>query len=209
MTGWTRTLNLDGTWARKGLSHVSVKRRQVCFADSKLECDAFLRAEFDDDVVIYKPQPISFSLVVKGRKVRYTPDILFQYMSVSYRLMEVKPDEKAAQESFMEGFEYRRWYAKKKWGIDLKLLRESEIRIGSSIDNYERLYYYRVFSNPEPVSRHKLLRRFGRHCSFRDFKEGMHGWSTGSALPFMSLAWKQYVFDDTLKLADDTDLEFR
>lgn len=209
MAGMTRTLNFDGTWARKGLSHVSVKRRQVCFADSKLELDAFLQAEFDDEITLFKPQPISFSPVINGRKLRYTPDILFHHRAFGYCLKEVKPDDKAEKETFLEDFAFRQWHAKRNWQIDMTLLKESEIRIGSTIENYERLYYYRVFSSPDPVPKRKLKTLFGNRCSFHDLKDGMQRLTKDPALPFQCLAWKQFLFEETMRLSDETELELR
>ncbi len=207
MTGLTRTLNFDGTWAKKGLSHVSVKRGQVCFAESRLELDAFLLAEFDDEIVNFKPQPISFTLTINRKKRRYTPDVLLQHATRGYFLKEVKQDEAAEQSRFIEDFEFKKWHAKRHWNIELSLLKESEIRVGSTIDNYKRLYYYRRYSLPGAISKRKLINRLGKTFTFCDLKNAVSKLSDDKALPYECIAWGQCQFDVTHLLNDNTQLE--
>lgn len=82
----------------------SVKNKAAMFCESELEVDALRLLEFAPSVARYVTQPKSFSWRYQGRELRYTPDILVQYINGIYEFVEVKPLVKAKNKVFTDKF---------------------------------------------------------------------------------------------------------
>lgn len=54
---------------------ISAKNRKTLHFESFLELTALLHFEFDSTIIFVDTQPLSITYLVKGRMVRYTPDI--------------------------------------------------------------------------------------------------------------------------------------
>ena len=69
----------------------SLKNQGVVVCESRLEADFCLWLEYDKDVVSYRPQPETVSLIVDDEAHWYTPDVLATSFTGATKMWEVKP----------------------------------------------------------------------------------------------------------------------
>lgn len=205
-----RKLQKNGSWGKNPVKFHSLKNNTICWAESILEKDAFLKAEFENIISRYSSQPMSFVQRINGKERRYTPDLQIKSITGEHTFIEVKPDNKAEEESFLENFKYWQWYIKRKWKADLIIWKESEIRVGDTIKNYEYLYHLLRYSNKNNLpSRKKIILNMGREFLFSDLKEFVNKRGYSDTAAFECVAWNMFDFDVTKKLQISTHLEVR
>lgn len=83
----------------------SKKNSDLMYCESHAEKGALLELEYDPQVLRYQTQPQSYEYRVKGRKRRYTPDILVKTVSNTFRYEEVKTKQGSEDLKFQEKFD--------------------------------------------------------------------------------------------------------
>ncbi|MBU2068779.1 MAG: Tn7 transposase TnsA N-terminal domain-containing protein [Gammaproteobacteria bacterium] len=128
---------------RPVIQFYSVKNRAGMYCDSHLEVDALRFLEFAPSVKRYVTQPKSFGWKYQKRKLRYTPDILVEYINGNYEFIEVKPLALTEESGFAKKFEalqanFSEWQER-----ELRLLTCSEIRHQDEHLRRHQLYPFR------------------------------------------------------------------
>ena len=134
---------------RPVIQFYSAKNRAAMYCDSDLEADGLCFLEFAPSVKRYVTQPKSFGWQYQKRKLRYTPDILVEFVNGNYEFIEVKPLALTEESEFAEKFEalqanFSEWQER-----ELRLMTCREIR---HQDEHLRRHQLYQFRKREPVT---------------------------------------------------------
>lgn len=138
---------------RPAIQFYSVKNRAAMFCESHLEVDALRFLEFAPSVKRYVTQPKSFEWHYQKRKLRYTPDILVEYVNGTYEFIEVKPLELTQKSGFAEKFETLRAKFNDGQETTLRLVTCRDIR---QQDEHIRRHQLYPFRKRDPVTADQL-----------------------------------------------------
>ena len=138
---------------RPSIKYYSRKAVSLNYCESILEMDGCLRLEFDDSVQRFLTQPFSLKLIINNRLVRYTPDILIEFVDGSYALVEVKPSKKIKEKKLASKLETIRNFCLNELGIPFHILTEKEIHQGKYIANLQQLYPFKDIKISEAFSK--------------------------------------------------------
>ena len=153
------TRKLDKTSRVKPtIAFYSRKNRAMMLCESRLEVDALLQLEFDDNVLKYVTQPCSVTYQNRNPPQRYTPDVLVAYRDGTYKFVEVKPFDKSIKPKFDAKFLRLQSYFLEEIGHPLGLITDKEIRVGKSAANLRLLYRF-IDVNADEKTMKKVLRK--------------------------------------------------
>lgn len=117
----------------------SLKNEGVIVCESRLEADFCLWLEYDRDVVSYRPQPETVSLIVDDKAYRYTPDVLAISFTGVEKIWEVKPHGVYRWPAYLRKMIVAEEYFAAQ-GRDFELVTDSVIRCQPSLRNLRWLY---------------------------------------------------------------------
>ncbi|MCO6413236.1 MAG: TnsA endonuclease N-terminal domain-containing protein [Thiogranum sp.] len=191
-------------WARQTINFFSKKNNRSIWCESHLERDAMLRLEFDDTVVGYNGQPISFVYRTQaGPEARYTPDLLIERVDGSFTFQEVKPAQYANCPEFRDKIARLRMHIRHRHNASLEVVTDVEIRVGEMIDNLNLLYRYKNLPAFQ-WSKYKVKQSFGRSCRFGEAKEFARKTGASPLLPYCLAADRALLFNYAQRLCDET-----
>jgi hypothetical protein len=148
------TRKLDKTSRVKPtIAFYSRKNRSMMLCESRLEADALLQLEFNDNVLRYVTQPCSVTYHNHDTPRRYTPDVLVAYRDGTYRFLEIKPYSKAEKDKFTAKLLTLQSYFLEEIGHPLELVTDKEIRVGKSAVNLRLLYRFLDVSIDEETTK--------------------------------------------------------
>lgn len=184
----------------------SIKNGRMLYAESRLERDALYHLEFDDSVVSYVTQPETFSYQLNGSDRVYTPDILAQYRDDRFEYIEVKPDKKTREDSFISKFGVLQQLFRQQLQTSLRLWKSSAIQISHRIPNYQRLYRYRHLTCPQSAYAQLISHYPDNTLSFRQLILHCQQLKLSDTTPLQLIAHQLYEFDLDRPLLPETSL---
>ncbi|MDT4844619.1 hypothetical protein FQZ97_785850 [compost metagenome] len=196
-----------GTWSKSIRYFYSIKNRTRFWCESLLERDAMLRLEFDAEVEAYKAQPMSFTYrTMNGRTARYTPDLLVKMKSDKVFVFREVKIGKRVDDALLEKMQWIRLHIKNVYGSNLEIVTDSEIRAGSSIDNFNILYpYKRICIDHADIQ--EIERNLPAEFSLLDLKDISRRLGHRDSMPFSLLAHGAFKFDESILLDDQTIIQ--
>jgi len=193
-----------GTWSKSIRYFYSMKNRTRFWCESLLERDALLQLEFDDGIEAYKAQPMSFTYKnINEKESRYTPDQLVKMKSdKSFIFREVKVGSRV-DELVREKVEWISQHIHRVYGSRLEIITDDQIRVGSSINNFNIIYPYKRIC-VERVKIHEVEKSLPYAFSFLELKEVSGYLKCRDSIPFALLAHGILKFDYSMPLNDQS-----
>lgn len=175
------------------------------FCESTTERDVLIDLEFDRCVLAYRTQPASFGYTIRGRKRRYTPDLLVLDRQTGFRYEEIKTPADSEAPKFQQRFAHLQWLFHKKLQVPL------ELRIGRApgtetrTANRRRLYGY--LQHPVDEAWLRVLPSAGTSIRYDEAVQRLvdSGGSAACVLALIAHGWLD--FDVFTPLAHHTVLE--
>lgn len=195
-----------GTWSKSIRYFYSMKNQTRFWCESLLERDALLLLEFDEDIEAYKAQPMSLTYRnASGRECRYTPDQLIKIKSSKkFVFREVKPSERVNNEIIAK-IELINQHIKKVYRTSLEIITSKEIRIGSRIENLNKLYSYRRV-NINPTDAEIVLSNLPMEFNYSELVTITKHYAIKDVMPLALIAHGLLSFDTSAQLNDATKI---
>lgn len=140
-----------------------------------LEMNYCYHLEFNDEVVYYKPQPLTIEFVDKNGQIRkYTPDFEVRKIKRIGELVEVKPRKYIATSRVNENYQEIKDKINE-IGFKFVLVDELEIEASPLLDNFKKLYRYRRREYLDRVALNRARLLIVRPISLYFFLQKLNG----------------------------------
>lgn len=193
-----------GTWSKSIQYFYSLKNQAHSWCESKLEWDALLLLEFDDEVESYKSQPMSIKYKNSLDEIcRYTPDYLFKRKANGKFVFREVKMSKRVDDALKEKVALINHRINKSYNANLEIITSDEIRVGCRIDNLNMLYSYkRVQINPADIG--VIINRMPREFSYEELIDSTKKAGAKNVMPLSLLAHGYLHFETSSPLTSST-----
>jgi hypothetical protein len=181
---------------RPVIHYFSEKSKCTLYAESFVEKWSLNSFERDPNVLWYMTQPYSFSYKNRnGKKVRYTPDLLVEYVDGTVKFFEIKDAKGAQSRKNLEKLSDLQEIFAQEIGYPLELFDQSKEQKGKTAANLQLLVRYQNFETDDEINKKikQVLPKYGvTVASLIDAAESL------AQLPYYAMtmiAQNEFTFD--------------